>query len=126
MTASRSLAALALGAVLVTPLAAAHAQDATAGEAVFKRQCGICHSPVQGKNMVGPSLFGIVGRPAGSVTGFHYSQANKTSGITWDEAKLDPYLTNPRGVVPGTIMAFAGLKDAKQRADVIAYLATLK
>jgi cytochrome c len=104
----------------------AHAQDAAAGEAVFKRQCSICHSPVAGKNMVGPSLFGVIGRTAGTVPGFHYSPANKTSGITWDAAKLDPYLTNPREVVPGTIMAFAGLKDAQQRANLIGYLATLK
>ncbi len=122
----RRLAVFTMTAALLSPIAAARAQDATAGEAVFKRQCGICHSPVQGKNMVGPSLFGVIGREAGTAPGFHYSQANKTSGITWDAAKLDPYLTNPRAVVPGTIMAFPGLKDAKQRADVIAYLETLK
>jgi cytochrome c len=125
MTVSRSVVALALMAGLTLPVAV-HAQDAAAGEAVFKRQCGICHSPVAGKNMVGPSLFGVIGRTAGTVPGFHYSQANKTSGITWDAARLDPYLTNPREVVPGTTMAFAGLKDAQQRGNLIAYLATLK
>ncbi|MBN8928394.1 MAG: hypothetical protein BGO51_00550 [Rhodospirillales bacterium 69-11] len=119
------LAVTALAALLSTPFAA-RAQDAAAGEAVFKRQCAICHSPVQGKNMIGPSLFGIVGRTAGTVPNFRYSPANKNSGIVWTPEKLDPYLTNPREVVPGTIMTYAGLKDAKQRADLIAYLETLK
>lgn len=104
----------------------AHAQDAAAGETVFKRQCAICHAVVQGKNMIGPSLAGIVGRKAGTVPNFRYSAANRDSGITWDAAQLDPYLTNPKAVIPGTIMAYAGQKDAKQRADLIAYLETLK
>jgi cytochrome c len=125
MTIMRPILGFTLLAVLGAPLSA-HAQTASAGEAVFKRQCGICHSPAAGKNMVGPSLFGIIGRQAGSVPGFHYSPANKSSGITWDAAKLDPYLTNPKEVVPGTTMAFAGLKDPGQRADLIAYLETLK
>lgn len=125
MPARLLLAATALAALLSTPFAA-RAQDAAAGEAVFKRQCAICHSPVQGKNMIGPSLFGIVGRTAGTVPNFRYSAANKNSGIVWTPEKLDPYLTNPREVVPGTIMTYPGLKDAKQRADLIAYLETLK
>jgi cytochrome c len=111
-----------LGGVLCVP---ARAADADAGQAVFKTQCGICHSVVQDKNMVGPSLFGIVGRKSGSVEGFHYSAANKNAGITWDAATLDKYLTAPREVVPGTIMTYLGLKDDAKRADVIAYLATL-
>jgi cytochrome c2 len=101
------------------------AQDAPAGAAVFKSQCGICHSPQAGRNMTGPSLFGVVGRPAGKEAGFHYSPANKESGLTWDSATLDRYLTNPREVVPHTIMGYAGLKDATKRTDLIAYLATL-
>ncbi|MBN8873720.1 MAG: cytochrome c family protein [Rhodospirillales bacterium] len=125
MPARRLLAVAALAALTTAPLAA-RAQDAAAGEAVFKKQCAICHSPVQGKNMIGPSLFGIVGRTAGTVPNFRYSPANKNSGIVWDAAKLDPYLTNPKAVVPGTIMTYAGLKDATQRADLIAYLETLK
>jgi len=104
----------------------ARAQDAAAGEAVFKTQCGVCHSVLTGKNMVGPSLFGVVGRPAGQIPGFHYSAANKDSGLTWDEATLDRYLTNPKDVVPKTIMPYAGLKDADKRANLIAYLATQK
>ena len=104
----------------------AGAQDAAAGAATFKAQCAICHAVTPDKNQVGPSLFGIIGREAGTAPNFKYSNANKTSGITWDEAKLDPYLTNPRAVVPGTIMTFPGLKDPQQRADVIAYLETLR
>jgi cytochrome c len=119
-------------AVLVTavgPLTvaapSARAADPQAGAAVFKTQCGVCHSPVQGKNLVGPSLFGLIGRTSGSVAGFHYSAANKNANITWDAAILDKYLTSPREVVPGTIMAYNGLKDDTKRADLIAYLETL-
>lgn len=103
----------------------AHAADAGAGQAVFKSQCAVCHSVVAGKNAVGPSLAGILGRKAGSVEGFHYSAANRNSGLTWDEATLDKYLTSPRTVLPGTIMTYAGVKDDAKRADLIAYLATL-
>ena len=102
-----------------------HAADAGAGQAVFKSQCGICHSPLPEKNMVGPSLFGLIGRKSGSVPGFHYSAANKAAEITWNAEILDKYLTSPRDVVPGTIMTYAGLKDAAKRADLIAYLETL-
>ncbi len=93
---------------------------------MFKRNCTACHSPLSGKNVVGPSLFGVVGRAAGTVPNYGDSNANKTSGITWTPETLDPYLTNPRGVVPGTIMAFPGFKDARQRADLIAYLSALR
>jgi cytochrome c len=111
--------------VMIVGAGAPRAQDAAAGEAVFKTQCGICHSIVAGKNMIGPSLFGVVGRKAGGIPGFHYSAANKDSGLTWDAATLNRYLTNPQAVVPGTIMPYAGLKDDTKRADLIAYLSTL-
>jgi len=116
-------ATLAAGFALASP---AYAQDAAEGQTVFKRLCSACHSPLEGKNLVGPSLFGIVGRDAGTVPNFKYSAANKNSGITWSAEKLDPYLINPREVVPGTIMIFPGVKDAKQRGDLIVYLSTLK
>ena len=103
----------------------AWAADAEAGKATFKSQCSTCHSPVAGKNVIGPSLFGVVGRKSGQIEGFHYSAANKAANLTWDEATLDKYLTNPKGVVPGTTMTFGGLKDDAKRADLIAYLATL-
>jgi cytochrome c len=105
-------------------VASASAQDADAGAIVFKTQCAGCHSLVAGKTIIGPSLFGIVGRAAGSVEGFKYSPANKNSGITWDEATLDHYITNPQAVVPKTIMPYSGLRDATQRANLIAFLAT--
>jgi cytochrome c len=118
-------AAVLLAVCAVSWPVAARAADAVAGQAVFKTQCGICHSPLPDKNMVGPSLFGVVGRKSGSVEGFHYSPANKTADITWTPEVLDKYLTAPKEVVPGTIMPYAGLKDDAKRADVIAYLETL-
>lgn len=117
-----AVAALAVGLLSAPAMAA----DAEAGAKVFKTQCAVCHSPVAGKNMVGPSLFGVVGRVAGSAPGFKYSAANKGSGVTWDEANLDKYLPNPRAFIAGTTMTYAGLKNDAQRADLIAYLATLK
>ena len=86
----------------------------------------ICHSVQPGKNMVGPSLFGVVGRKTGSVPGFHYSPANQNANLTWDPATLDKYLQSPRTVIPGTTMTYGGLKDDTKRSDLIAYLATLK
>ena len=106
-------------------IGSARAQSSAAGEAVFKSQCSICHSVQAGRNQVGPSLAGIVGRKAGQVPNFHYSPANKNSGVTWDEATLDRYLTSPSTIVPHTIMTYGGLKDADKRANLIAYLVTL-
>ncbi|MFZ5705821.1 MAG: c-type cytochrome [Pseudomonadota bacterium] len=97
--------------------------DATKGEAAFVA-CKTCHDPVQ--NKIGPHLAGVVGRKAGSVADYTYSAANKNSGITWSPDKLFQYLQAPQRVVPGTKMAFSGIPDAQKRADVIAYLATLK
>ncbi len=104
---------------------ASRAADAAAGQAVFKVQCGICHSPLPGKNIVGPCLFGVIGRKSGTVEGFHYSAANKAADITWTPDVLDKYLESPKSVVPGTTMPYPGLKDDAKRADVIAYLETL-
>lgn len=92
------------------------------GEQIFKRSCGVCHSIQAGQNRVGPSLAGVVGRKSGTIEGYAYSTANKNSGLTWDAATLDKYLTNPREMVPGTKMAFPGLKDEADRKAVIAYL----
>jgi cytochrome c len=104
---------------------ASRAADTAAGEAVFKSQCSICHSVQAGRNQVGPSLAGIVGRKAGQVPNFHYSPANRDSGLTWDDVTLDRYLTSPKDVVPHTIMTYGGLKDAEKRANLIAYLGSL-
>lgn len=94
---------------------------ASAGKVVFI-QCQACHSIKDGENRVGPSLYGKVGAKAGEVPGFKYSDANKNSGIVWTEEKLFEYLKNPRAVVPGTTMAFAGIPDPQKRADLIAFL----
>ncbi len=116
------------GLAVVTALLAtqADAADAKAGATVFNR-CAICHSATRnGPNMIGPNLFGIVGHKAGTHAGYNYSGAMKAFGKTWTPALLDQYLTRPAQVVPGTKMAFAGISSANQRADLIAYLATLK
>jgi cytochrome c len=110
------------GAALLASMGAAVAQDAAAGEKVFAK-CKICHQIGEGaKNMVGPVLNGVVGRKAGSYPDYHYSDANKGSGITWDEATLKEYLRDPKAKVPGTKMVFPGLKTDDDIANVIAYL----
>ena len=101
------------------------AQDAATGEKIFESQCDICHSTHPSRNIVGPSLYPVVGRHSGMIPNFQYSDANRASGLVWDPATLDRYLTAPRQVVPGTLMTYPGLKDQHQRADLIAYLATL-
>lgn len=98
--------------------------DPDAGKNVFKK-CHACHNVGEGaKNAVGPELNGIVGRKAGTAEGYNYSDANKGSGITWDVATLDVYLKDPKAKVPGTKMAFPGLPNDNDRANVIAYLGT--
>lgn len=97
--------------------------DAAKGEKVFA-QCKACHVAEPNVNRVGPTLHAVVGRKAGTIAGFKYSPANKNSGLTWTEEQLFTYLAAPQKVVPGTYMAFAGLKNPQDRADVIAYLKT--
>jgi len=104
---------------------AAVAGDAVAGKKLFKLQCATCHSAAEGKNAVGPSLFNVVGRKAGTVPGFVYSETNRNSGLVWDEATLDTYVSKPKSVVGRNKMTFAGVKNATDRANVIAYLETL-
>ena len=101
----------------------ARAQD---GAQLFKNNCTICHSAESGQNKIGPSLFGVLGRKAGTAPNFTYSDAMKNSGLTWTPAQLDVYLTDPKGVVPNTKMMFLGLKKPEDRKAVIGYLATLK
>jgi cytochrome c len=98
---------------------------ADAGAKVFVA-CKTCHAIEPGKNMVGPSLHGLLGRVSGSVAGYSYSAANKVSGITWNNEKLFQYLETPQRVIVGTKMSYTGVKDAQKRADLIAYLNTLK
>jgi cytochrome c len=107
--------------------AAAHATgDEAAGKVLFTQKCGICHSVEQGKNKIGPSLYGVVGRKAGSLDSYTYSDAMKNANRTWDQATLNDYLTNPRQKIPGIKMIFAGLPEESDRQNVIAYLDTLK
>jgi len=100
------------------------AQDAAAGKLVFM-QCAACHS-TDGSTRTGPSLKGIIGRKAGSVAEFRYSRAMKRANLTWDTATLDAYLNHPQQQIPGNTMPFAGIADARQRADLVAYLQTLQ
>ena len=120
------LFAIAALAAAVLPGGVAWAADAEAGARVFRTQCGACHVVEAGKNRVGPSMHGIVGRTSGTVEGFRYSAANKNANITWTPEVLDKYLTNPKEMIPGTTMAYVGLRNATQRADLIAFLQTLK
>ncbi len=100
------------------------AQDAAAGEKVFL-VCKACHQVGDNaKNAVGPVLNGLFGRKAGSVEGYSYSDANKNSGIAWSEATFTEYIKDPKAKIPGTKMAFAGVKDEQKIKDLIAYLHT--
>ena len=115
-----------LALLLVLGATPARAADPVAGEAAYKAQCGLCHPIVPNKNLAGPSLFGIVGRPSGSVAGFRYSAANAGAHVTWTAETLDAFLKAPREAMPGTTMLYAGLRDDARRADLIAYLETLR
>ena len=99
----------------------AGAADAKKGKKVYNK-CKACHALKAGKNKVGPSLHGIMGRKAASVPKFKYSKAMKNSDLTWDEATLRKYLKKPRAFVKGTRMAFAGIKKKKDMDNLIAYL----
>lgn len=107
------------------PAAATTTTAANAAPSAFAI-CKSCHSVEKGKSMIGPSLFGIVGTKAGDVPGYSFSAAMKASGLTWDDATLDKFLASPMKTVPGTRMTYAGQPDAAKRAEIIAYLKTLK
>ena len=117
----------ALVALTVTATApAAMAQDVAAGKTSFNK-CLACHAIGEGaKNKVGPELNGINGRKSGSAPDYSYSDANKNSGITWDEATFKEYIKDPKAKIPGTKMAFAGIKNEKEIGDLWAYLAQFK
>jgi len=116
---------LALSILAGSAAGPAVAADVEAGKTAFKK-CALCHTTEAGKNKIGPSLFGIVGRKSATLEDFNYSEGMKKFDHTWDEETLDTYLADPRATVPGTKMIFAGIKDKAERDDVIAYLETLK
>lgn len=125
----RHLLLAVLAAAISVPLSlpAWAAGDAAAGKADFETVgCSLCHSPDKGVNKLGPSLFGVYGRKSASLSDFSYSDSVKSLNVTWDDATLDKWLTNPRDMASGTKMIFPGVSDAKQRQDIIAYLKTLK
>ena len=100
----------------------AKAQDAAAGEKVFA-QCRACHQiGPTARNLVGPKLNGLFGRKSGSIEGYSYSDANRKSGITWDEAVFSEYIKNPRAKIPGTKMIFPGITNEKEADNLWAYL----
>ena len=110
------------GVFVIASSAGALAQDVAAGETSFKK-CLPCHRIGEGaKNLVGPELNGLEGRKSGSVEGYSYTEANKNSGITWDEAQFKEYITNPRTKIPGTKMVFAGVSSENERNNLWAYL----
>jgi cytochrome c len=117
-----SLCAAAIAAALLPSAAHALEGDAARGAQVYER-CAACHSP--DADRVGPRHRGVVGRRAGSIEGFPYSAAVKRSGVVWDEASLEKWLTDPQALIPGQRMGFR-LGSAQDRADVIAYLKTLR
>ena len=110
------------GVIVIASSAGALAQDVAAGETSFKK-CLPCHRVGEGaKNLVGPELNGLDGRKSGSAEGYSYTEANKNSGITWDEAQFKEYITNPRTKIPGTKMVFAGISSENERGNLWAYL----
>ena len=110
--------------ILLASALVAHAQgagDAQRGAQVFA-QCKVCHSLEAGKNMLGPSLHGLLGRKAGSVPGYAYSPAMKNANVTWDDDTLSKYQADPKAFIPGDKMVFPGVKDPSKLGDLLAYL----
>lgn len=96
------------------------------GKAFFNDVCSACHTDKPNKHKIGPSLFGVIGRHAGSAPGFDYSEAMKDASVTWTDDTLDRYLADPKTFVPGNKMPYTGVKNEERRKDVIAYLHTLQ
>jgi cytochrome c len=125
------LSRIRIGGFLLALLAASPALAQTAGNPARGKivflECQACHAAASGgPTLVGPSLVGVYGRKAAALPGYDYSAALKASGLVWNAANLDAWLTDPSKLVPGTKMAFTGIATPDLRADVIAYLATLK
>jgi cytochrome c len=114
-----AIASMALAAATSSPAGAAPPGDPARGEAIYAR-CLACHALAY--NRTGPKHCGLFGRRAGSVAGFSYSPAMARADIVWDANTLDRFLTNPTAMIPGTAMGYAGIADAQERADLIAWL----
>jgi cytochrome c len=115
-------ASIVAGLMVLASTTGSLAQDAAAGEKVFA-VCKACHQVGEtAKNAVGPVLNGVIGRKAGTFPGYNYSDANKNSGLTWDEPTFREYIKDPKAKVPGTKMIYAGLKDEQKIGDLLAYL----
>jgi cytochrome c len=111
-----------VAAILLSTAAGANAQDVAAGEKSFNK-CRACHQVGEtAKNAVGPMLNGLFGRKSGVIEGYNYSDANKNSGITWDEAIFADYIRDPKAKIPGTKMVFAGIKNEQEVKDLTAFL----
>jgi len=122
MTIARIFAGSLLAVAAVTPVVAlAQAGDAVKGKVVFAR-CALCHDVKPGPKKMGPALNGLFGRTSGTIAGFTYSPAMQKAKIRWDAKTLDAFLAKPSAVVPGNRMAFAGVPQAADRANLIAYL----
>ena len=120
-----ALAALAFGLLTAPPAAASG--DPAQGQAVFATECAACHSTTRnGPAVLGPTLFGISGRPAGTVRGYTYSAAMRAAGFNWTDERLQSFLPAPGSLVPGTKMNYGGLKNSFQLDDLVSYLNTLK
>lgn len=119
-------AALAAAVTLAASAPAAESTPAARPRPAGFVQCAACHSVEPGRNGIGPSLAGVAGRKAAALPGFNYSPALKNSGLTWDAASLDKWLTSPQRMVPGTRMPFTGIADPARRKAVVDYLTSLK
>ncbi len=123
----KSMVLLAAGLLALMASPAFAAGDPAAGEQIFKHTCSLCHRIGPGAaNFVGPELNGIDGRKTGSAPGYDYSDANKNSGITWNEQTFLKYIENPQADIPGTKMLFPGLPKASDRDNIWAYISQFK
>ena len=120
-----SLAIIAIVAAFpVAPSISADPGNSAQGEHAFKK-CAICHAKDK-TNGIGPGMSGIIGRHAGSVSGFRYSKVMQNSNIVWDEESLDAFIMSPQKALPGNLMPFPGIPSQEERRNLIAYLGTLR
>jgi cytochrome c len=124
---ARFLKYAVMGVLGLVSASAVEAADALKGQKVFQSQCSICHSVARsGVTIIGPTLFGVVGRKAGTIKGYSYSKAMLGSGMVWNKDKLRVYLPQPQKTIPGIKMSYPGLKDSAKLEDLIEYLSTSK